>query len=673
MLESHSGELPAIAHAYVQGVNDGLAALEARPFEYAVLRIEPEPWLPEDSALAVLAMFQTLHEGNRRRESDLGVVRDILPKPLFELLEARGTDWDAPLSGPVFETPPLPGPEVFDLRLWSGLETATADLRAPIESLSIGSNNWAVSGDHTVHGGAILANDMHLRLAVPNSWYRVSQVWPDEADPGELIRVTGVTLPGGPGIVVGSNGHVAWGFTNTEGDWSDLVILEIDPGDPGRYLTPDGYRPFERHEETIRVRGGKNETVTVRETIWGPVIDEDYRGRPRALRWTALVGGANMGLLEMALARDLDQAMLLANRSGAPPQNVVLADSKGRIGWTILGRIPRRFGFDGRVPESWADGSRGWDGWLTPEEYPRIVDPEDGRIWTANNRVVGGEMLLKIGDGGQALGARARQIRDRLREPDRLSERDCLDIQLDDRALLLERWRALLLDLLTPEALAGDPQRAELRRLVEESWTGRASVDSVGYRLVRSFRLFASQRVLNAITESCRAADPRFVGRFSQSEGPVWKIITERPPNFVDPEFDSWEEQLLDVVDVTIREHTEGGMRLAEHSWGRRNTVRVRHALSHGVPFIGRWLDMPAQPLPGDTHMPRVQSVNVGASQRLVVSPGREEHGIFHMPGGQSGHPLSPHYGDGHQAWALGEPTPFLPGPSAHTLVLLPE
>jgi len=678
ILEAHSGNLTAIVDAYTEGVNDGLAALEAAPFEYAVLLTEPEPWLPEDTTLAVLAMFYTLHESNRRRESDLGVMQDVLPGPLFDLLTTAGTEWDAPLQGPAFETPPLPGPEVVDLRrLPPRREIATAlDLprpHPPEDDVAIGSNNWAVSGALTSHGGAILANDMHLRLSVPNPWYRMTLMWPGNDPADAPHRVTGVTLPGGPAIIVGSNGHVAWGFTNTEGDWSDLVIVEVDPGDPDRYLTPDGYRSFERHEELIEVRGARDETVEFRKTIWGPVIDEDYLGRPRALHWTGLEGGVNMGLLRMENARNLDEAIPFANLSGAPPQNVVIADSTGRIGWTVLGQVPRRFGLDGRVPQSWADGTRGWNGWLAPEEYPRIVDPSGGRLWTANNRVADGEALVKIGDGGQALGARARQIRDDLAALDRPTELDLLRIQLDDRAVLLSRWRDLLLAVLTPEAVSADPRRAEFRRLVQDSWTGHASVDSVGYSLVRAYRLFLSERVLEAITAPCREADPKFEGFMPQSEGPVWKILTERPPHLLDPRFESWDELLLDTVDSTIEYCTRDGMALADRSWGRRNTVRVQHALSVAAPFLESWLDMPPQPLPGDTHMPRVQGPGVGASQRMVVSPGREDLGIFHMPGGQSGHPLSPNYGDGHEAWERGDPTPFLPGPPMHTLTLLPD
>jgi penicillin amidase len=187
----------------------------------------------------------------------------------------------------------------------------------------------------------------------------------------------------------------------------------------------------------------------------------------------------------LARARTVDEALEAANRSGMPPHNVVIGDKTGRIGWTINGRIPIRVGFDGRIPTSWADGSRRWDGWLAPHETPRIVDPPSGRLWTANARVVNGEMLAKIGDGGYELGARARQIRDSLMKLEKATSHDLLAIQLDDRALFFERWRGVLLAALTPATIAADPSRRELRRLVETTWTGRASVDSAAYRAVR--------------------------------------------------------------------------------------------------------------------------------------------------------------------------------------------
>jgi penicillin amidase len=534
-----------------------------------------------------------------------------------------------------------------------------------------------VAGSHTAHGGALLANDMHLGLAVPNTWYRASLVW---SEAGEARRVTGVMLPGTPFVAVGSNGHVAWGFTNSQGDWADLVELESDPHDQDAYRTPEGMRSFQRARETIHVKGAADETLDVAETIWGPVLDTDHRAKKRALAWVALrEGGLNVGTFRMELVRDLDEAQRLAPTAGIPHQNFVAADAKGRVGWTIMGRIPRRVGFDGRLPTSWADGTRRWDGWLEPEEQPRIADPPNGRIWTANSRVVAGDKLHLVGFGGYDLGARQRQIRDGLLALEKASEADMLRLQLDDRALFLARWQQLLLATLTPDATSRDAKRAEARRLVE-AWGGRASVESVGYRIVRAFRGRVARDALLPLVAACAQADPDFdyLGQRSQHgvrqwEGPLWALVTERPQHLLDPGLASWDELLLRALDATLATLTEEGGSLASRTWGESNTMLIQHPLSRALPRLAGWLDMPREALPGDTHMPRVQRPSSGASERLAVSPGREELGYFHMPTGQSGHPLSPHYRDGHEAWARGEKTPFLPGPAVNVLTLMPR
>ena len=375
----------------------------------------------------------------------------------------------------------------------------------------------------------------------------------------------------------------------------------------------------------------------------------------------------------MERARNLDEALDIANRCGIPAQNCVVADRSGRIGWTLMGALPRRIGFDGRVPTSWADGARRWDGMLPPADHPRLVDPPSGRIWTANQRVVDGAMLARLGDAGYAIGARARQIRDDLFALQAARPEDLLGIQLDDRALFLERWRGLLLDVLTPEATRTDRHRREMRRLVE-NWGGRAAIESAGYRVVRAFRGAVSDFALAAPTAACSKADPRFRSRMlGQREGPVWRLVRERPQHFLDPRYASWDTLLLAAADTTLQELLRDGPNLAPRTWGERNTTRIRHTLSRAVPALGRWLDMRPRPLPGDSHMPRVQGPASGASQRMVVSPGQEEKGFFHMPCGQSGHPLSPHYRDSHRAWEEGLATPFLPGPTKHTLRLVPQ
>jgi penicillin amidase len=663
-----------LLEAYAEGVNAGLAALADKPFEYLLLRTTPARWRAEDAVLVELSMFIELTSWNGRHESNLGVLHDTLPPAMFDFLAATGTEWDAPDEGSAFATPPIPGPGVFDLRRGAALgPSARLDgTRSPRGEIP-GSNSFAVAAARSAHGWAILANDMHLGLMVPNTWYRAALAWPDPERPGREVRVVGVTLPGTPAIVVGSNTHVAWGFTDSEGDWSDLVIIEVDPANPDVYFTPDGRRNFEHASEIIRIKGAASERIDVVSTVWGPVIDKDHEGRPRALRWTGDSPEAvNFHLIGLERARTLDEALAVANRSGIPPQNFVCATADGHIAWTIAGVLPRRVGFDGRIPTSWRDGSRQWDGWLSPDEIPRIVDPPSGLLWTANARVIDGEALAKLGDGGYALGARARQIRDDLRARPRLTERDMLAVQLDDRAVFLQRWRELLLATLTPRAVAADARRLQLRELVEK-WSGRADIDSVGYRLVRMYRDVLVEQIAESLTAACRKADSSFrISTLTQVEGPVWRILVERPSHLLVPRFATWDEQLLAAADAVIQRLDSLGGGLARHTWGERNTTAIRHPLSPSLGFLGRLLDMPRDELPGDANMPRVQTPDFGASERLVVSPGHEERGIFHMPCGQSGHPLSPFYRAGHRAWELGVPTGLLPGPGAHLLTLRP-
>ncbi|HXK10091.1 MAG TPA: penicillin acylase family protein [Vicinamibacteria bacterium] len=675
--------------AYTAGVNAGLAALGARPFEYLALRAAPAKWRDEDSLLCALAMYRDLQGSQPAHESVLGLLRETLPRPVADFLAPVGTEWDAPIEGEPIPMPAVPGPDVLDLRKAKPEEpvarvlpeeppVALALLGVPTRSadegdLDFGSNNWAVAGSHTAHGGALLANDMHLGISVPNTWYRLSLVFPGVE--GER-RVTGVTLPGTPFVVAGSNGHVAWAFTNSEGDWADLVLLEPVPGSPDAYRTPDGPRQIERETETIEVSGERAETLAVESTVWGPVVDTDHAGRRRALAWVALrEGGLNAGLDRMEAVGSLAEAQALAPEVGIPHQNFVVADEAGRIGWTIIGRIPRRVGHDGRTPTSWADGKNGWDGWLRPEEYPRVVDPPSGRIWTANARVVGGDKLARVGVGGYDLGARQGQIRDDLLAVPKASEDDMLRVQLDDRAAFLARWQKLLLETLTPDAVASDPRRAEARRLVE-GWGGHASTGSAGYRIVRAFRLRVRDLVLDPLLAPARAKDPKRLRPGTAPnrcwEGPVWALVTARPAHLLDPRRASWDALLLEAADAVLDELTKDGRRLAERTWGERNTTSIRHPLARAVPPLGLLLDMPREALPGDSDMPRVQGPAFGASERLAVSPGHEDRGYFHMPCGQSGHPLSPHYADGHRAWAKGEKTPFLPGPPVHVLTLVP-
>jgi penicillin amidase len=702
---SLTAEDRALLDAYSAGVNAGLSALAAPPFEYLLLRQKPNPWLPEDSLLVVLSMFITLQDHEGTYEATLGTMDDVLPHQMFEFLAPMGTEWDSPLVGDIIPVPPIPGPNVYDLRSRrSGRPAAPLDpqqredisvpmpdSRAPslvawmlgIEPWAlgidtsrsegaIGSNNWAVAGRLAANGGALLANDMHLLVRVPNTWYRASLEWTDRSDLSSSHRLIGITLPGVPALVVGSNTHVAWGFTNSQADWSDLVVLELDPQNHLRYKTPDGWRTLDRYDEVIEVAGGTAEHQTVSWTIWGPVIGADRRGRLRALRWVAH-DGEQLGAASRALedSRTMDEAFDAVNGLGAPGQNFVVADDSGHIGWTVYGAIPRRVGLDGRLPSSWADGSRGWGGSIDRAEYPRLRDPESGRIWTANARVVNGEMLARLGDGNYEVGSRARVIRERLMARDHFTPRDLLAIQLDTGAAFLSRWRDLILQTLTPTTTGGNAKRARLRELVDRRWDGKASASSAGYRLTRMFREQASEMIISFVLAECYESDPAFDYRtVRRREGPIWALVSQKPMHLLDPRFKSWDELLLAAVDAVIdRAGREGGL---DAPWSRSNLTVYRHPLSSGIPFFGAWLDMPQRPLDGDLYTPNMHWGANAASERMIVSPGREAEGIMNMPTGQSGHPLSPFYANSHDAWMKGEPTAFLPGTTEHTLTLTP-
>ncbi len=676
-LKKERADVIELLETYTSGVNAGLGSLKKPPFEYLLLGVEPEPWKTEDSLLVVFSMFMDLQSDQFRREVDRGLLHDTVPEPLYEFLMARGNSWDAPIHGEAFEVPAIPGPDVFDAR---SKQVAINQLQ-PLDQLlweepyTLGSNNWAVSGEFTKDGRALVADDMHLRIQVPHIWYRARWVWNDAEDATKQHEMTGVSLPGTPVMIVGSNGKVAWGYTNTEGDWNDVVIVELDSQDTSSYRTPDGLKKIEKHVEVIKVRDGADEKLEILSTVWGPIIQNDHQGRPLASRWVAYdVDGVNVNLIDMELTTNIDEALDKANNCGIPHQNFVVGDTTGKIAWTVAGRIPRRFGHDGRLPQSWADGKMGWNGFLNPDEYPRVVNPASGRIWTANARVVSGEFYKIMGDSGYDRGARQQQIRDRLLGLEKATEADMLSVQLDDRAVFLEPWQKLLIQVLSDEAIKDNPQRAQVRELVSQ-WNARASVDSVGYRFVWSFRNSVINQLSDLIGQSCKKIDEGFaLGRNRRIEGPFWKIVKERPQHFLDPRFETWDECLLANVDSVIKSATEKDAKLSDFTWGKLNTTKIQHPLSMAVPALSSWLDMPQEQLDGGwSDMPRIQAPASGASQRMAVSPGHEEDGYMQIPCGQSGHPLSPFYNNSHKDWESGTPTPFLPGPAKHKLTLEPQ
>ncbi len=593
--------------AYRDGVNAGVAALAGRPWEYWLLGVKPQPWSTEDSILVLDAMYFDLNDSTNARELAFAKMKAALPASAFAFLRNAGGPWDAPLLGPPMKAPALPPASDIDLSKLDPKLLKLADVGRPAPDF-IGSNNFAVGGSLTVTHAAMVANDMHLALRVPNIWFRARLQYPSPRHAGETVDLIGVTLPGLPSLVVGSNRHVAWAFTNSYGDWLDWVRVNVDPNDKNRYRDANGWQPLRETSETIKVHNAADVKLDVRDTQWGPILANDADGTPLALVWTALQpGGENLELMRLDVAETVDEAIDIVNGAGMPAQNFTVGDRSGNVGWTIAGRIPRRLGgYDPQLPSDWSQPNTGWSGWLEPSEYPRLPNPQSSRIWTANARTLDFESADygRLGDGGVDLGARARQIRDDLNAKEQFAPADFLAIQLDDRAVLLNRWHDMLHDV-----LAHAPATATLGQMKEfnDDWVGRAVPESVGYRLARSFRNEVIDTVLDGFAAAVRQKFPDFKQpTLSQGENLVSEILVRRPANLLPPGYASWDDLLLKCAERVNSKLSALPGGLGDRSWGEVNTMRIRHPLSAAIPGMGWLLDMPADKLPGDNNMPRV-------------------------------------------------------------------
>ena len=672
--ERISHELPSIAggeadvlDAYVDGVNAGLANLKVHPWPYLLLRAKPRRWQAADTPLVGFAMYFDLQDSRNQRELAMARLQQALPPVAFALLARDGTSWDAPLAGAVRGDATLPSESILDLRRlpMPSQPRALADLLPP--SREVGSNNFAVSGALTGDGRAIVADDMHLGLRVPNIWFRARLRYPDARAPGGRVDVSGFTLPGLPLVVVGSNGHVAWGFTNSYADTADWA--RVVPCTRGARTA---CTPLVRHRQRIAVAGHAPVDLDIDETAWGPVLAHDRHGGAYALRWAAQLPGAlSLGLSRLALARDVPDALALSDRAALPAQNFAIADADGRIAWHVIGALPQR------APECEATTlhpspslQAHCSPWRLSDSGPTLESPAGARVWTANNRVVDGAALQRLGEGGYALGARARQVRDDLFAQPSWNERGLLAVQLDDRALFLQRWWTLLRD---QAARSRTPALHELAA-ASRTWQGRASAESTSYRIVRAWRLAVNARLLDGLTAPAQAAlgGDFLMPDLPQFEGVAWPVVTQRPMNLLPRRFASWDALFEDAA-KEVRDDLATQGPLQQRTWGEHNTARICHPLAMALPaFAKQLLCMPFDQLDGDSNMPRVTAPDFGASERMVVSPGHEADGIIHMPGGQSGNPLSPFWGAGHEDWVHGRPSPFLPGKTEYTLRLVP-
>lgn len=666
---------------YTAGVNDGLAALASRPFEYWVLRTPPVPWRPEDTLLVVYAMYFDLQSDEVRHILSRAALRERVPADVFAFLLPAASHWDAPFDTAARSIDPSPSLPTTRPDWLQASKDARHSSLSIMDSMT-GSNGWVVDAAHSAHGGAILASDMHLGLSLPNIWYRMSLTWP--AADGKPRHITGVSLPGAPLVIAGSNERIAWGFTNSYGRFIDLIALQRNPADPLEYRVAGGTwaRAAVDHER-ILVKGGAAVDLPVINTQWGPQIVAGSDKNAYALRWAAHDPQAvNLNLQQLEDATNVADALHAAQISGIPTQNFMVADSRGEIGWTLAGPLPKHATRDAASDPSTGALSdlpfnsatyRGWDGYLAPNAYPSRISPPLGRLWSANNRSLPLDQAAIAGDAGADLGARASQIRDDLFALPHATERDMLAIQTDDRARWIEKWRDIALAALDANALKDHPPRAEFRRLIA-AWNGRADADETGYRLVRAFYFSLYDAWFGKLDTDLAAAGPRLGFRAASSRYDAVMETLAAHRAWVPDGVADWRAFMLDRIDHAIAQ-LPPDTNLADATWGERNRAAIEHPfarlLPSWLPWVRGWLGAPRDALPGDINMPRVQAPSFGASERMIVSPGREQDGIFEMPGGQSGNPLSPYFLAGHDAWIRGDATSFLPGKTVNRMELM--
>jgi penicillin G amidase len=652
--------------AYCEGVNQGMESLRVRPWEYLVLRETPKPWTMEDSFLCGLVMFLELQDSKGVCDLSRGYMKKLLPEEVYEFVTSNGSPWASALDGTTLPILPIPSADKFAYVENVEQDIAIIDTASP----SGCSNEWVMSNKYTQEKGAILACDMHLSFKVPNIWYRVGLKYGD-------IEAYGVTLPGMPILILGSNTNVAWGVTNAQIDTADVIVIE--EVNEEAYKTPEGIKEYIEEVELINVKGVVDPVeFNIKKTIWGPVLDHDYFGSPVALKWLAYDKSCvNMKLLDFESVKTTREALEKSRNVRTPALSLVIGDANGDIAWTFIGYLPKRQGYLGEVPVSFASGKAVWLGSLEGEEYPAIYNPESGMLWTANNRILGGDWKDILGQNFLHNPARAHQIHKRLQEIDGpATPEKMLEIQMDFESFFMQRWQGLLL-----ETLEKDPSKEELKKVIE-IWTGYASYDSIQYYIIREFRDKIKTGILKRVFSPCINKWDDFGTKLFDYkaplfdyEEPIWLIASQQPDYLRGKKFASWNEELLSYVDEIIDAHrdAEGEIDWDDMRWGKYNTLDIAHPMTKALPFLSPWLNMPKDRVSGDHHVPMFMLSEKGASQRLAVIPGQEEEAIFQMPCGQSGHPLSPYYRAGHFNWLAGEPSPLVSKKVARELILLPN
>lgn len=632
---------------YTRGVNAYIATLnkETLPVEFKILQYNPAPWKPTDTICIGKILADGLSSTWR-----LDLIRasiQNLPKEKLADLTNNITPYDVVLFGR--DVPQRQSRNTnYDLRVTNeDLTFAERDAKVRETSLSrvglfaedlAASNNWVISGKRTADGKPLLANDPHLQPAAPGIWYLSHLSTPD-------MRVSGVTFPGVPGIVLGHNENIAWGATNVGPDVQDLYRETFN--ERGEYKTPAGWEKIVVRKEEIKVRPNplspatETQTLDVEETRNGPVITDEV-GQKWALKWTAR-DPKNQEFEAFFLlnrAKDWKEFQNALKTYGGASQNFVYADVKGNIGWIAAGKIPLRRTGDGGLPYDGATSDGDWTGYIPFAELPQLYNPAEGFIVTANQRIVGSDYkYFNVVSRDAANPWRARRIYDLLKNNTKVALDDVRDIQHDVYSNVYQE--------LAQEIVKNNAASAETITALK-NWDGKMTADSKAALIVNEIRNCAAGKIASADKIPVIAVRERLL---------YW-VIKDKSTRWLPKEFADYPE-LLKACDAISRESLAAPRRFgADESkwrWGNAFVANFQHPLAV-APLIGGQFTAKFTNVDGSGLTP-----NVGAyvSMRHIASPGNWDATRHVIPLGQSGDPNSPHWKDQFEAWRTGTPAVF--------------
>ena len=691
-LEIASPEDRSYFAAYARGVNAyGESHRNRLPIEFEILRYTPRAWTVEDSLLIGAYMVEDLSTSPRHqltREKILAKLgpeltadlyvnsspRDRLPalssptpsqKPNDENEEAAGESSGAVLSaqpnadhhGGWFALPSLPG-ELFFLRdpiVRDALREEWAfDDSPPV----LGSNNWVVSGAHTLTGRPLLSNDMHLGHQMPNLWFEAHLRCRD-------FDVAGVTLPGYPYVIVGHNQRIAWGFTNLGPTVEDIYLETFNSA--GQYLTPEGWKSPVHRKEIIHVKGKADVVFDVLLTRHGPIVSELVPGETRklALRWT-LYDGLRNPFFAVNSARNWEDFEAAFSEFDAPGQNVVYADVDGNIGYHATGKVPIRASGDGSLPENGSDNAHEWVGYVPFDKLPWVLNPPSGIIATANSRITPTQYPYSLSVEWEAPWRSSRIYRV-LEAGKKLSVSDMLALQTD---IYSEPDRFFAQRFANAVDHSKNPSfRAKAAAAFLREWDGRMTARSAAPMIaVRSReqleRLLLEPKLGPAPEDPLRAESTLNWKSYRWLMKSIWldNIIEHQPSRWLPQAYSSYDELLTAAVESAVDDPAMP-RNLDTWDWGHFNAVDINHPVLGRVPLVRHWAGPGFQEQSGSPYTVKAVARTHGPSERMTVDLANLDQSTFNLVTGEAGSFGSPYYMDEWDAWYQNFtfPWPFSP------------